>query len=342
MFDRQGFLVNAVGLVGAVAMTDLAALAPAGAATGFVALMHTQAAGDNGPVDSMIASLRQLGEKNGVVTRAIFGKDPATYESTLRTLCDAGASVVVVTFPETTQVLKALAPRYPKIRFIHLYADPIVPVMPNVRTVSYDYYLGCYLSGRFGAAISKTRKLGHVAGAAQPSIIADYNAMKAAGSAASPRATVVDAIAGSFRDPAKGHEIAVQMYQSGVDFIQTDAAATNTGVIQAASEAPGRLVSVGAAAQLKLGPNVAVSMVKIDFGRSLVLEVTKALAPNFAGGHTRTGLDGDVIDFVLSDAFLAAGDKTAVAAARKAWPMIEDLKRQILAGSLKVPFSTAH
>ena len=338
--DRRTFIVNAFGLLSAVAGSELVTMRAAAAATGFIALVHTQAAGDNGPVDSMIASLAQAGVKNGVTTRAIFGQDPATYESTLRTLCDVGASIVVVTFPETTNALKAVAPRYPKTKFIHLFADPIVPTMPNVRTVSYDYYLGCYLSGRFGAAISKSRKLGHIAGAPQPPIIADYNAMKAAASAASPPASVTDAVAGSFQDPAKGHEIAVQMYQSGIDFIQTDSAATDTGIVQAAGEGAGRLVSVGAAAQLKLDPKVVVSMVKLDFGRSLSIEVAKALSPSFTGGHTRTGLDGDVIDFVLSDAFLTAGDKPAVAAARRAWPMIEDTKRKILAGSTKVPFST--
>ena len=43
------------------------------------------------------------------------------------------------------------------------------------------------------------------------------------------------AFAGSFQDPAKGQEIATQMYQGGVDYIQTDSAATDAGIIAAAN-----------------------------------------------------------------------------------------------------------
>src|SRR5258708_22330324 len=153
--SRRGFVK---GGAGAAAMGLTMGLAPcdAQAAAGLVALVHTQAAGDNGPVDSMIVKLQQLSKEKGFATRIVYASDPATYETIFRTLGDAGAAVVVSTFNEVGEPIKALAPTYPKTKWIQLFGDPIKPPLPNVATVSYDYYLGCYLSGLFAALISNT------------------------------------------------------------------------------------------------------------------------------------------------------------------------------------------
>ena len=79
---------------GAAALGLTAGLLPslAQAQTGLVALVHTQAAGDSGPVDSMIGKLKQLASEKGFEYRAVYASDPATYESIFRTLGDAGAA----------------------------------------------------------------------------------------------------------------------------------------------------------------------------------------------------------------------------------------------------------
>ena len=329
---------------GAAAVLGLtAALAPfeAQAAGDLVALVHTQAAGDNGPVDSMIAKLQQLAKEKGFATRIVYASDPATYETIFRTLGDAGASVVVSTFNEVAEPIKALAPTYPKTKWIQLFGDPIKPPLPNVATVSYDYYLGCYLSGLFGALISKTGKLGYIGGLSLPPLNADANAIKAGATSANAAATTNAAFAGSFQDPAKGQEIATQMYQGGVDYIQTDSAATDAGIIAAANEGAGRLVSAISPAQYKLGPKTVVALVELDFGQSLYNEVSRTLAAGWTGGHVTTGLGTGVIDFILSPVFVEQGPPEIVAKAKAVWPQIEKAKSAILAGSLKVPFNTA-
>ena len=153
--------------------------------------------------------------------------------------------------------------------------------------------------------------------------------------------SVTGAFAGSFQDPAKGHEIASQMYQSGVDYIQTDSAATDTGIIQAANEGDGRMVSAISPQQYKIGPKTVAALVALDFGQSLYNEVTKALGPDFKGGHVHTGLGTGVIDFVLSPVFQEQGPKDLVAKAKEVWPDIEKAKADIISGALKVEFKTA-
>jgi basic membrane protein A len=339
-FSRRGFLK---GSAGAAALGLAAGLAPltAQAAPGLVALVHTQAAGDNGPVDSMIAKLQQLSKEKGFPTRVVYASDPATYETIFRTLGDAGAAVVVTTFNEVAEPIKALAPTYPKTKWIQLFGDPIKPALPNVTTVSYDYYLGCYLSGLFGALVSKSGKLGYIGGISLPPLNADVNAIKAGSTSVKATATLNAAFAGSFQDPAKGQEIATQMYQGGVDYIQTDSAATDAGIIAAANEGAGRLVSAISPAQYKLGPKTVITLVALDFGQSLYNEVARTFEASWAGGHVATGLGTGVIDFVLSPVFVEQGPPDIVAKAKTVWPQIDKAKAAILDGSLKVPFNTA-
>jgi len=308
---------------------------------GLVALVHTQAAGDAGPVDSMIGKLKQLAGEEGFQYRTIYALDPATFETVFRTLGEAGASIIVSTFNEVAEPFKALAPEFPDTKWIQLFGDPFDPPIPNVVTVSYDYYLGCYLSGIFGAHVSASQKIGFIGGISIPPINADFNALKAGAQSVNPDIEVTAAFAGSFQDPAKGQEIATQMFADGIDYIQTDSAATDFGIIAAANESEGRMVSALDPAQYELGPETLISIVGLDFGVSLYEEVTKALGDDWQGGtHFSTGLDTGVIDFIRSPLFENSGPAEANAKAAAAWEAVLEAKAAILDGSLQVPFDT--
>ena len=336
---RRRFLTAAAG-ASAVLGAGGAPFLAARAETGMVALVHTQAAGDNGPIDSMIARLNQLADERGFETRAIYAQDPATYETVLRTLADAGASIVLATFPVISEAFKAVAPLYPDTRWIQLFGDPVEPPIPNLVTVSYDYYLGCYLSGVFAAHVSKTKKIGYIGGISIPPLNADFNALKAGVHSVDADATVTAAFAGSFQDPAKGYELAGQMFLDGIDYIQTDSAATDGGIIQAANERAGRMVSALDPAQYALGPASVIGIVGLNFGQSLYDETGKASAPGWQGGrHVSTGL-GEVIDFILSPVYREQGPPALVAAAAAAWPHVERARAGILDGRVAVPFDT--
>lgn len=340
VWSRRRFLQLSAGAAAVAGTGSLALPQAARAEGGLVALVHTQAAGDNGPIDSMIASLKKLSEEKGFPIRTIYAQDSATFPTIFESLAEAGAEVIAGTFNEVAEPIKDLAPKYPDTKFIQIFGDPFEPVMPNVVTVSYDYYLGCYLSGLFAAKISATGKIGYIGGVSLPPLNADLNAMKAAAAAVGADKTVTGAFAGSFQDPAKGHEIANQMYQDGIDYIQTDAAATDTGIIEAANEGDNRMVSAISPEQYKLGPTTVAALVALDFGQSLYNEVSKAIGPDFKGGHLSTGLGTGVIDFVLSPVWVEQGPPDLVAKAQEVWPEIEKARAAIIDGSLEVPFNT--
>ena len=339
--DRRGFMRSTAG---AAAFAGVAGGLPwqALAQDGLVALVHTQAAGDSGPIDSMIGKLNQLADESGFQQRAIYAQDAATFETVFRTLGDAGASIIVATFPVISESVKAVAPEYPDTKWIQLFGDPVDPPIPNLVTVSYNYYLGCYLSGVFAANVSTTGKIGYIGGISIPPLNADFNALKAGVHSVNPDATVTAAFAGSFQDPAKGYEIAAQMYLDGIDYIQTDAAATDGGIIQAANESPGRMVSALSPAQYLLGPGSVISIVNLDFGQSLYNEVGAALDPGWSGGaHVKTGIGTGVIEFERSPMFVEQGPPELVAMSDQAWPQVEAARAGVIDGSIEVPFNTS-
>ncbi|MGH7175902.1 MAG: BMP family ABC transporter substrate-binding protein, partial [Tepidisphaeraceae bacterium] len=278
------------------------------AAQNTVALVHTQAAGDSGPVDGMIEKLKELSRERRFDTRIIYARDPAGYEATLRMLAAAGVGTIVATFAGMAAPVMRVARQFPRVRFIHIFADPVRPALANLATVSYSFYQGCYLSGLFGARFSRSKKLGYVGGVNLPAQIADLNAIRLAASSVDRAVTVTAAFAGSFQDPAKGREIATHLYESGVDYVQTDGAATDVGVVRASMGRSAVVVSAISRAHMAMSPRTVIAIVLIDFGRSVYEQVSASMAAGWAGGHHASGLGDGVIDFLLSERFLAQGD----------------------------------
>jgi basic membrane protein A len=126
--SRRSFLQRSLGAAafagaGAFSAQQISAAADGG----LVALVHTQAAGDNGPIDSMIASLKKLSGEKKFQIRTIYAQDAATYGTIFKSLADAGAAVIAATFNEVAEPIKALAPQYPKTKWIQIFGDPINP-----------------------------------------------------------------------------------------------------------------------------------------------------------------------------------------------------------------------
>ena len=138
----------------------------------------------------------------------------------------------------------------------------------------------------------------------------------------------------------KGREIATQMFNGGIDFIQTDAAATDAGIIAAANDKPGRLLSCLDPAQYPQGPKTLISIVSLHFGKSLYDEANKILKNGKGGAHLNTGLGTGVVGLELSPLFQKEGDKAVAAKAEKVMAEIRTAQAAILSGALKVPFNT--
>ena len=304
-----------------------------------VALVATQAPGDKGPIDDMIAFLAKAKADSNLDTKFIYAQDPASYEATLRNLANSGTNIIATTFNEMSKPIAAVAKDFPNVKFIQIYGDPLDPPMANVRTVSYDYYIGSYLAGLAAATVSKTGKLGYIGGQSIPSINIDVNSFIAAAKATKPSTTVQSAFVGSFQDPTKEHSLASAMYANGVDFIMTDAAASDLGAVQAAKEKKGFVIG-GAEAVESAGPTTVAGIVILRFGQSLYDQLKDALSPSFQGGHVKSGLKDNIVDFLVSPQFVSQGPADIMAALQGVMPAVTKAKQDIISGALVVPADT--
>jgi basic membrane protein A len=304
-----------------------------------VGVMFTQNAGDKGPIDDMILFLTKAEEDFGVETTFVEALDPSTYEGILRNMALEGHTIIAGTFNEVAEPFKALAPEFPDVRFIQIFGDPFDPELPNVVTVAYDYYLGTYLAGLLAGQATQTGQLGYIGGVSLPPLNADYHSYTQAAGEIDPANTTTFAWAGSFQDPVKGRELAAAQYAAGVDFIQTDAAATDLGIVEAAKEKDGFVIG-GFEAIYDQAPANVVGVVAIFFGQSLYDQIGNALSDDYAAGHFTAGLHDGVVDLLISERFLAEGPAEMVAAIEAAIPAVDAARQGILDGTVDVVFNT--
>jgi basic membrane protein A len=321
------------------ALLGLAALPLLGAADRpLCALVHTLAPGDGSVIDAMIAAMKRIGRDRNVTVRTVYAADPGTVPAILELLGEARAAVIVGAFLDMAVPFRAAAPRYPATRFVQLYADANVPPVATIRTVSYDVYHAGYLAGVFGALVSENRVLAYVNGADLPSLRADANAFLAGARSVRHDAEMKLGFVGSFQDPAKAYDVASQLFGNGIEYLQTESSASNLGIIRAAARHRGTMVSAGSTAELAQDAVVAIEL--CDFGASLYEQTSAALQPRWSGGHHHTGLEGGVVDFVVSDAFTRTCDPALGDKIRRARPVVARVKREIIGGRLTVPFRT--
>jgi basic membrane protein A len=336
-------MVLAVPLLVASAATSCSRSSPAqggSSAEKTVVFVSTQKAGDNGPVDDMSAALKRVGTDLHVKTKYIEATDPSGFENTLRTLGNAKTDVVVTAFPGMQAPLKSVAPQFPKTHWILIFGDAYEPVISNVRTVTYDIYQGMYLSGVLAASVNSTGSLGYIGGIAEPALNANYHGFVAGARSVKPGVNVKGAFVGSFEDPAKGSAIASSMIASGVNVIQTDAAATSLGAIKAAQSSNALVVADSSGAIAAQYPNTVMGTSFLKFGDSLYAQAKDALGDNWSGEAVHSGLNDGIVGVTLSAPFLS-GTSPVAAKVKELQATLDQVKSGIASGAIKVPFDTS-
>lgn len=339
---RRG-IVAAVALLAVSALTACGAPAPGSGGGGGddaptkVAFVSAQKAGDNGPTDDMIAALDRLKADEGVETKYVELSDPSTYESTLRNLGQAGTDIIVTAFPGMQAPVQAVAPEFPDSDFVLIFGDPFDPALDNAMSISYDVYQAMYVSGVAAAIATTSNKIGYVGGAPQPPLNANFHAFSDGARSVNPDIEISGAFVGSFDDPAKGRDVAASMLATGVDVIQSDAAAASAGVVNAAQASGALVISDSSGEVAAQYPETAIGVTYLRFGDSLYNAVKSILDGDFVSGPVSSGLADGVVGLQLSDAFLG-GSSPAAAKVAAAKAQLEKVQQDIASGAITVTF----
>ncbi len=181
----------------------------------------------------------------------------ADFSRVLRQWCEEGVELIVGDAYGTEQICRRVAKDYPKTAFSMGSAAGVTE--PNFSTFYGVTTEAAYLAGMLAAWISKSGRIGVVAGPATPSTYGLLNAYRAGAKEVKPGIVFKAAYIGSFFDPPKAKEASIAMIEQGVDVIYAE----RIGVIEACAEKGGLAIG-NMTDQSAINPNVVVTSVIWD------------------------------------------------------------------------------
>jgi basic membrane protein A and related proteins len=234
--------------------------------------------------------------------------------------------------------LISVAHEYPSVHFACIDyakfdAHGFVVPPPNMVALKFREEEGAFLVGALAALRSQTHAVGFVGGMDIP-LIRKFEAGYTAGAKyVCPACRVLVGYAGvtgdSFKNPAKGKELALAQYAAGADIIFHAAGTTGLGVFEAARSDDKFAIGVDSDQWDEAPGHILTSMTKeVDVG---VFDTVKRVRDGkWKGGVQQLGLAEKAVDYVYDSHNRAlVGDDVRA--------RVEALRPRIIDGSIKVP-----
>jgi basic membrane protein A len=317
-----------------------AAEPPSGEAVDVGIVFDMGGRGDKSFNDGAYIGAERAAKDLGARVRFIEPGEGSDRESGLRLLAAEGMDLVVGVGFIFTDDLTQLAKEYPNTYFAGVdYSVAVdkdgkpIPPPPNLAALKFREEQGSFLVGALAALVGKSKKVGFVGGMNFP-LIHKFEAGYIAGvKAVCKDCEVLVQYAGvtpeAFRNPGKGKELALSQYQQGVNIIFHASGSTGLGVFEAARQTGKLAIGVDADQYAEAPGYVLTSMVKgVD---NAVFDVVKRVKEKqFKGGIYEYGLAEEGVGYIYDK----NNEKLIPASVRA---RLEDLKKEIIAGRIKVP-----
>jgi len=237
-----------------------------------------------------------------------------------------------------TDHIAKVAKEYPNVKFglidgfvADLKADS------NISCLLFKEQEGSFLVGTAAALKTKTNNIGFVGGMKIPLIERFEMGYMAGAKYVNPKIQIQSEYIGTtgdaFKDPVRGKELALKQFNKGADVVYHASGASGIGVIEAATSKKKFAIGVDAdqtlTAKPEQQPYILTSMLKrVDVA---VYNTIKALVEKkFEGGYKVFGLAEDGVGYAVNDV-----NKEML---KDIQPKLEEIKKKIVSGQIKVPF----
>jgi len=292
-----------------------------------VALVLPGSISDKGFNQSGYEGLQMIKNKLGVKT-AFSENTPVTeFKQVYRNYADHGYNVIIGHGFEFGDVALKVAPDYPKTYFV-VTSNPNAAA-PNVVSLQPKSEDAAYLAGVVAGLMTKSNKIGGVAGFDFPVIVSEMEAYKLGAKSVNPDVEVTLVYIGTFEDVGKAKEAALAQISVGADVMYHIADAAGLGVIQAAQEKGVYAIGWGKD-QNAVAPKTVITSQIVDYARMMTLEVQNIMDGKFKGTVRFFGLKSGVVGLAPYHGLVP--DEVASKVAK--------IKQEIIDGKLKVPFIT--
>lgn len=214
-------------------------------------------------------------------------------------LIEQGAEIIVANGSEPAQFIPEYSSKYPDKYF--LVNDYPIGNLPNVASTVFAQQEGSYLVGLLAAYLTTTGSIGFIGGVDIPVIRSFRDGYIQGAKSVSSDVSVSVVLLSSagdysgFNSPTRGFNLAMDMYDQGIDIIFSVAGLTGNGVIQAAQQKRKLVIGVDADQDHMAKGFVLTSMMKrLDL--STYTEITKIFENRFTSGTFHYGLENGGID----------------------------------------------
>lgn len=200
--------------------------------------------GDKSFFDAANSGLQKVKDELGAETKVIeMGTDKTKWEPTFNDIAAEDWDVIISGGSEITEMFNLTAEANPDKKFIN-YDTDIEEAPANMYNMSYSTNEVSFLAGAVAALTTQSdmpnanaeNVIGFVGGMDIPGINAFLVGYIQGAQYVDPEVKVAVSYAGDFVNPAKGKELSLIQYNSGVDVIFNVAGATGLGIFDAATE----------------------------------------------------------------------------------------------------------
>ena len=229
----------------------------------------------------------------------------ADYEPVLRNLASTGTDLIIGVGFLYADPINRVAPAFPATRF--LLVDGDAGALVNVRSLVFRPEEGSFLVGVVAAEKSVTQRIGFIAGMDIP-IMHRFEcgfvqgAQRAAadhGYTVSVTSRYIGSTPDAFSNPARGRDLALLLYDDGIDVLYHAAGASGNGVIQAAQQRRRFVIGVDTD-QSYLAPEWVITSMRKRIDIAVARAISDVYGGTFAGGTHNSGLREGGVDYVVN------------------------------------------
>jgi len=176
---------------------------------------------------------------------------------------------------------------------------------------------------------TETDHIAFMGGSDNPSINQFRAGFEAGAKSVNPDIQVDVTWVGSFEDPAKAKELALMLYDQGADIIYVAAAASSTGVFDAAKETGGMVVGCDVD-QNGIVPGQVIGSMVINYGNAVYQAFKEREEGGLQFGSYKFGLDNDAVCWLIPEESVYETSEDIVTA-------VNEAREKILSGEIVVP-----
>ncbi len=299
--------------------------------------------GDKSFNDSAYAGLERAAQDFDIET---FYLEPSSggedRDMLLRNLCENGYELIFAIGFAFADSVAAVSKDFPEVKFGNV--DGFIPGLTessNVVCLGFAEHEGSFLVGAAAALKSQSHHVGFVGGM-QMDLIKKFEAGFRAGAAYVDPTIIIEvnyigATLDAFKDPVKGHDLALAQIDKGADVIYHASGASGSGVVQACAEKSVWAIGVDSDQYLQFADApeqqkwIYTSMLKrVDNG--VYLTIKSFVEDTFKGGYVAFDLKSDGVGYATSNAEALTADIAT---------RVDEIKAKIVGGEIVVPATPA-